>query len=72
MELAAAIKLLGTLALAGAGLWLAQKLRQGARDAQLVRDLKEQVRVKDEQLEAANHAPRNRDEFVDRLRERGL
>ena len=72
MEALAAIKVLGTLALAGGVLWLVRKLRQGARDAHRVRELTEQVRVKDDQLDAANHAPRDRDELVERLRERGL
>ncbi len=41
--------------------------RQAGRNAERLEELKRIVEIKDAQLRAANNAPRNRDELVNRL-----
>ena len=53
----------------GGIVWLAY--RSGKR-AERSAGLKKHVEVRDEQLKAANNAPRTREEIIEALRERGL
>jgi hypothetical protein len=71
MGIAGAISALSYVALAGAVIWVIMLIRKSGEYKQLIADLEDAVRIKDEQLKAATRKPRNKRDAADRLRKQG-